>query len=35
VMHFSLFYLPVSSCRHYEATSRWYDSLDLVIISHQ
>ena len=35
VMHFSLFYLLVSSYRHYEATSRWYDCLDLVIISHQ
>ena len=35
VMHFSLFYLLVSAYRHYEATSRWYNSLDLIIISHQ
>ena len=35
VMHFSLFYLPVFSYRHYEATLQWYNSLDLIIISHQ
>jgi len=35
MVHFLLFYPPVSSYCHYEATSRQCNLLDLTIISHQ